>query len=192
MARSLNLDPGFRYMGWSITVLPKTGKPEDVRLRGLGVIRTKKTDKKRGVLVMDDNFRCAREIASELNMLIEQWRPRLVCFEAASPPQNARTGHQLGLAYGVLAAIVELVASERGLPVVSPSPQQIKKVLCGKRSASKEELTEACWSRLTKIDEGVIDWFEDQVPASQRNHAWDSVGALFASLNSDVLRACIR
>lgn len=191
-ARSLNLDPGFSHMGWSVTILPRSGNPNDVKLKAMGVIETKKSDKKQRVLSADDSFRRARELASELHVLIENWTPAVVCYEAPSFPRNASTAAKLGMGYGVIAAVIELVSKRRGIPAVSVSPQDLKRAVCGKASASKDEVTDACRFMLKHQDPAAIPWFEYNVSSSQRNHGWDSLGALFASLNSDVIRAVTR
>lgn len=192
MARSLNIDPGFAHMGWSVTKLPKSGNPNDVKLLAMGVIETKASDKKQRVLSADDSFRRAREIASALHLLIENWKPKVVCFEAASFPRNSSTAAKLGMGYGVIAAVIELVSERRGLPAISVSPQDLKRAVCGKASASKVEVTDACRFMLKRSDSSAIPWFEYNVPETHRNHGWDSLGALFASLDSDVIRAVTR
>lgn len=175
-------------MGWSVTSLPKSGKSNHVKLCAMGVIRTRQSDKKRRVLAADDSFRRTREIAAELMRLVEAWQPVVVCYEAPSFPRNASTAAKLGMGYGAIAAVLELV----GLPAVSVSPQELKRVVCGKASASKDEVTEACRFMLKRKDPAATPWFEYNVPESERNHAWDSLGALFASLDSDVVRAVSR
>jgi hypothetical protein len=85
------------------------------------------------------------------------------------------------MTWGILAALVE----QFQLPLVQQSPQGIKKALCGKMSASKEDVRDALIARYP----GAFDPFMEEYPATQWEHGFDAASALVATLDSDVLRA---
>lgn len=183
MPKCLNIDPGFSWLGWSVCDLTKTNE----RVIKLGLIRTEKSDKKTNVRAADDNFRRAQYIHNRLWGCIDIHRPSVICFEAYSPVRNSGVAAKLGHAYGVIAAI----ASEHHIPVVAISPQGIKKAMCGKANASKEEVTKACidryWRKNHKVMQSFMDEFERN--KANHNHAWDSLGAMVATLDSEVVKA---
>lgn len=171
----LGLDPAFAIMGWAIG-----GFGPDLCVTRAGLIETVKSDKKLRVRSMDDTFRRSRDLANQLQKLIEQWHPWAIALEGFSPVRNASSTGKIGHAYGVIAAMAEL----RKLPVVSVSPQELKIELTGKRSASKEEVTAAAKKRFPKVR-------IDAVP-SKANHCWDAVAVLIATQSSDVMLALRR
>ena len=71
------------------------------------------------------------------------------------------------------------------LPLVQLSPQGIKKKLCGKNSATKEEIRGVLLERYS----GAFDAFMSSVPKGQWEHGFDAASSIVATLDSDVLRA---
>jgi len=182
----LGLDPGFSALGYALVNLYTK------KLVSLGVVRTKKSDKKRRVLASDDNLRRSREIHRELmNLLGEHDDDRLmgcghydgtncvaVCAEAMSFPRNSSAAAKVAMSWGIIAS----VADRFGLPVVQASPQEIKKKLCGRKDASKEDI-EAAVKKLYRADDS---WLKN-VPDSLHEHAWDALSAIAGCADSDVL-----
>lgn len=173
----LGLDPGFASFGYSVVRFT----PEGEEVITVNVIRTKKIDKKRNVLASDDNFRRARAIAAVLREVVIGFRPKAFAAEALSLPRNASAAAKVSMAWGILADIVE----EFQIPLVQQSPQGIKKGLCGKVSATKAEVQQVVMDRYP----GAFESFMSGTPKSQWEHGFDSVSAIVATLDSDVLRA---
>lgn len=173
----LGLDPGFASFGYSVLRFT----PEGEEVVAVNVIRTKKTGKKRNVLASDDNFRRARAIASVLREVVVGFQPRALAAEALSLPRNASAAAKVAMSWGILADIVE----EFQIPLVQQSPQGIKKTLCGKVSATKVEVQEVVMKRYP----GAFQPFMDATPKGQWEHGFDSVSAVLATIDSDVLRA---
>ena len=80
------------------------------------------------------------------------------------------------MGWGVVAALTTI----RDLPVLHASPQAIKKAVVGKKSASKTEIIEAIQARHPEIV-----WPEAK---GMHEHIADSVGAVIACFDSDVLK----
>lgn len=178
--KSLNIDPGFKWLGWSVTALAATSDQD--WLLAMELVRTDKSDKKLGIRVADDNFSRARLIASELWDAIDYHEPDIICFEAFSPVRHASVAAQLGMAYGVLAAI----AAHTGLPVASATPQQVKKAVGGK---SKEQVTAAMMRKYGEQEAAQAFLIKYEDIESNHNHAWDSLAVLEAVADNETMRS---
>lgn len=170
-------------MGWAIVELG----PDSERLVAAGVIRTKKSAKKRGVLVADDNVRRTREIYTELERLQclgNTWRNAVaVAVESQSWPRNASATSKVAMAWGVVVSL----AAQHDLPIVQSTPQQVKRAVTGNRSASKEAVIEGVCKHpgfFGRLDEVLVS-----IPSGQREHVADACAAIISALDSDVVRA---
>lgn len=172
----LGVDPGFASFGYSIVQL----FPKSEEVLSVNVIRTKKSVKKQKVLVADDNFRRARAIAAILMEVISTHMPAAIAAEGMSFPRNASAAAKVAMAWGILAAVVE----DLQLPLVQGTPQQIKKTLTGKTTASKEEVRDVLLERYP----GQFAAFMQSTPTGQWEHGFDSAAAVVTCLDSDVLR----
>jgi Holliday junction resolvasome RuvABC endonuclease subunit len=203
---TLACDPGFGAFGWAVICYDKNTRKHSVLKAG--VIRTKKATKKQHVLATEDRFARLREIADVLKEHCVQYAVRALVFESLSMPVKSGRSQlvNIGLPYGLLA----MLAVQRNMPAVMPTPQQIKKALCGRASASKEEVEDSVgrhlchWSAATNdFRESVIAHTDrsggecsmifvpglSKVPESMRNHAWDAIAGYITALDSDVMRA---
>ncbi len=173
----LGLDPGFANMGWAVIEIASWGE----KLIETGVLRTEKSDKKRQVLASDDNLRRGREVAETLMGVLKRHHISAICAESMSFPRNAGAAAKMAMCWGVVATL----SAQSNLPVVQASPQEIKKCLCGKKDASKEEVEEAVKRRYGQTDAMLAD-----VAASYREHAYDAMAAVVTALErSEVIRA---
>ena len=90
---------------------------------------------------------------------------------------------KMAMCWGTLATLSVL----RNLPIIQASPQEIKKTLCGKNNASKDDVEEAVKKRYGGTD---IDLMLKAVAPSCREHAYDSIAAVVTALEkSEVIRA---
>lgn len=173
--RLLGLDPGFANIGWAVLELGPTNK-----LVACGVFRTEKSDKKRQVGASDDNLRRSREITAEFQRLIERFSVSAICAESMSFPRNASAAAKVAMCWGIVGALTHL----RQLPLVQASPQEIKKQLCGRKDASKEDIAAA----VRKQYPDITSLLED-VTASAQEHAFDAAASILAALEtSEVIR----
>lgn len=184
---TLTCDPGFSAFGWGLVRFDKSSRQHAVL--AAGCVRTKKSAKKHGVLATEDNFARLREIAQELREQCAPHAVRLITFEAFSMPMRAGKSAIVKMAYpyGALA----MLASLWDIPVVSPTPQQVKKALTGKLSASKEQVEEAVRARMATHAEwdGSAEPDLGDLAGSYHNHVWDALAAYVAAQQSDVARA---
>jgi Holliday junction resolvasome RuvABC endonuclease subunit len=182
----MGLDPGFSKIGYSFVRL---GGHTDVPIR-MGLIQTKKSDKKLKVLASDDNFRRAKSIALELSQLvasveISEGPVRVFCVEAKSFPRNASAAAKVAMFWGVLAKL----SVDTGIPVVQVRPQEIKQKLCKKAKASKAEVQDAC---RTIFGGDGLDRLVEGIATSNLEHPYDSLATVVACLDSETLRLARR
>jgi len=173
--RVLGIDPGFASVGYAVVVLTPTKE----LVAEVGLLRTEPSAKKRKVLVADDNFRRSQEIARDLRHLVRDHQIQLICAESMSFPRNASSAAKVALCWGVLASL----SHQLGLALLQASPQEVKKRVCGKRDASKEEVQEALTLRFPDLPEKL-----GSVPASLREHPYDALASVLPCLDSETVK----
>jgi crossover junction endodeoxyribonuclease RuvC len=180
----LGLDPGFANLGWCRASYTKDAF---VTLE-MGCIQTKKDGRK--VLQSVDNVKRAQIIARKLKWLIwelieDEWvrTADAIALEAMSFPRNASSASKMSLTWGVISALSGLW----DIPMIQASPQDIKEAVTGSRKASKAQM-EATLSGRYPV---VLKCLED-VPMSRREHPYDALGAIVASLGSEVVKMGLR
>lgn len=179
MSTVLGIDPGFASVGWAVVEVNASSE----RVVAMGVIRTQKSNRKQNVLAAADNFRRARELGRQLTKLLVEYDVRVVCAEAMSFPRSSSVAAKMAMCWGVLAQLCESLC----LPLVQASPQQIKRVVTGNASASKDDVLTALALRFDNTV-GLVG----EIPKSMHEHTFDAVGAVVAGLDSEVLRAATR
>ena len=179
----LGIDPGFANCGYAVVRL----HADREELLCLGVFSTQKSKTKRHVLQAEDNFERARSIAGWLRSVVYSWQPKVVAFEAQSHMRNASSAAKVALAYGVIAGRME----SGDIPAVSPSPQAVKKKVCGKSNATKSDVEDAVRKYFVGAEPALLE-LEKQVPKTRREHAFDAAAVVMASLDSEVVRLARR
>lgn len=180
----IGFDPGLSNLGYAVARIYTNLDPTS-RLTALqdivtcGVITTDKCDKKTKVLASDDNVRRAREMWTAMQKIATEYRPSCVCSESQSIPRNAANAAKTSFSWGLIAAFVQSL----DIPMAQVSPQAMKKTLCGKRDASKEEIEAAVRSAFPETGPML-----DSLNKTKREHAADSVGAIAACYESDVMQ----
>jgi crossover junction endodeoxyribonuclease RuvC len=123
--RMLGIDPGFDRTGWGVI--------EDAGGRltfiDCGCIQTSVADSyEKRLQVVRDGVRDA----------IEKYAPEAVSVEQLFFQTNAKTAIRVGMARGVIV----LAAADAGLPIVEPTPNQVKSGTTGNGSADKKQVQE--------------------------------------------------
>ena len=181
----LGLDPGFANFGYAKV---RYGQGY-FKIAEMGVIETQKDTRK--VLNSVDNVKRAGQIHLALRALIwTTWETgelvRVVdalCVEAQSWPRNAGSAAKVAMAWGVIASI----CADWELPLVQRSPQQIKMAVVGSRKASKAEMAATLAGRYPEVLTALSG-----VPQSRREHPYDALGAVVASLDDEVIKMGMR
>ena len=168
-------DRGFSKFGWAVFELIETNEI----VVDVGVIETKKANKKANVLASSDNHRRTQELFQALDWIFARYgRVFAAAAESTSLPRNAGASYKIGRADCAYA----IVLITRNIPLAEASPQIIKKQLCGTTSASKEEVQRALEQRYP----GQFDEFKRKYPQGKWEHGFDAAAAVVACLNSQV------
>jgi crossover junction endodeoxyribonuclease RuvC len=168
----LGIDPGFASLGYALVRL----HPVRETVMEIGVIHTEKSGAKQNVLAADDNLRRARELFTAIN-LHTAW-VTAICAESMSFPRNSQAAAKVAMSWGVIAALAEL----KGFPIVQASPQAIKKVVCGAKNASKEDVQQALRMRYGEMPGAA------ELTKGSMEHAFDALAAVVCCLDSEVVR----
>jgi crossover junction endodeoxyribonuclease RuvC len=172
----LGLDPGFASVGYALMQWQQ-GK---LAVLDVGVIHTKKDNKKNSVLACEDNLERAREISVALRKFFFKHRIAAVCAEAMSFPRQASVAAKMAMCWGVIAdiSVTEQVAIQQ------PTPQRVKKALCGSIKATKEDVEKAVCARVG----GDLEARIKALNKGDREHASDAVAVIVACSEGEVLR----
>ena len=173
--RILGIDSGFATFGMATLEVRDV-----VTARYVTTVRTKASAKKARMHSADDTVRRIRELYDSMRR--ECIVPDIVAVEQFSDPRKGSSA-KIGMAYGLVIAY----AREIDAPLVLVSPQEAKREVTGKPSASKSEVEAAV--KLRYDDEKsrlTIEEFEWKVPASAREHGFDALAVATAALRSDV------
>ena len=169
----LGLDPGFASVGLVALDLDAD------RVVRFDVFRTSKDDRKGRTLAVEDNVRRAREIAAWLSRAVAELEPIAIAAEAMSFPRSSSVAAKVAITWGIIAALAE----RHELAIVQATPQEVKRSLCGRKDASKDDVADALRRRWPELEV-----LEDAIPRSQREHPFDALAAAAVALTSDVVR----
>lgn len=181
----LGVDPGFASTGAAVVRLTPDGKAQPLILR---VLRTEKASKKANVFASEDNVFRSRTIYRQLKALAldPAYGPvKAICAETMSFPRNAGTAAKMAMCWGVISGLAE----EFDIPIIQATPQGLKKVVAGAKTASKEDIQRALEKLFgrEKLEALCVD-----IPASFQEHPFDALGAVVACSDSEVLRLARR
>lgn len=207
----LTLDVGFEHTGWAVI---ERHKDED-RFVDVGVITTKKSDKKQKVRMADENAMRGAQIATGLDLIIKVYGCRAMIGELPSG------GAKSALAMRSMAAAttaVSAAAAILGIPSEWCSPNDVKLATVGKKSATKAEIMDAVacryrWQVDTKTHHSIIgkgkrkgqtvevvtkkfhipcagvnDHKVKEIPGGMFEHIADAIGAYWAMRDSNLVR----
>jgi crossover junction endodeoxyribonuclease RuvC len=175
MPKVLGLDPGFGRCGFCIFEVDKVAQDDTVL--ELGVIKTNKSSKKRKLLVADDNLDRAGEISKKLWKLSRE--VSAICAESMSFPRNSSTAAKMAMCWGIISAI----AVRRDIPVLQATPQEIKKKVCGDKTASKEDI-QSKLNETYKECPGLVE----KIAKGQLEHPYDALASIITCLESPYLK----
>ena len=137
---ALGIDPGTAILGFGVVALEEG----NLRLVDAGCIRTDshETDAER-----------LRQIHAALRLLLAEHRPGRVAIERLYFQRNVQTAMTVGQARGVAL----LAASELGVPIDEPTPNEVKLSVCGNGAADKRQVALMVERLLNVSLKGVVD-----------------------------------
>jgi Holliday junction resolvasome RuvABC endonuclease subunit len=189
--RILSLDTGLLHCGW-IVLEDRSGK---LTTLAADVIE----------LEGGTGMERASRLAQELYIVIREWHPNTIVYEGPSLPRNAGSAWKIGLAFGVLSAILE--TSDAAITTHSVSPLAIKKALLpgwespkwGKTRApktkkEKRELWHHQNERKSNSKEKIIAVVKKRLPdivwpkrTTLHEHIADAAGAAITAMKKGLL-----
>ena len=166
----LGLDPGYASFGWAAVAVESDGS---LTCLGCGVIRSKPEVKPKCV----DDLRRIGHLATALQDLKTEYRPTFVAAESMSWPRFTRAVQAIAFAWGSIGSVFDPRS------VVQRRPQELKVDLCGKKTASKQEVETATCKRVKHLERELAT-----LPKTQRNHAADAAAAVLSAMESQVVQ----
>lgn len=135
----MGVDIGFVYTGISLFEI----KRDKLKLKEVGLIKTEKSPKKKGMRVADDNILRITHMTQEFVKFYEDnvGEENEVIVFAESPTggsKSATASRAMGIAIAIPAVIFEMLK----LPVEYITPREVKVAVTGKPNASKDEIME--------------------------------------------------
>ena len=137
----LGLDGSMTAFGWAALRLGESHELDEPV--GLGCVRTSKEAAARHVYMADDDGRRLDEIADVLIAAVQLYEPRLIVIEAPAGAQHANSAKALGLSYGLSRTLARCF----DVPCITVQAEEPRRVLVGRRNASKTEMEDWCLSR---------------------------------------------
>ena len=122
----LGIDPGLSRCGYCVLRVQARQKAEAVALGVLATPPSEPTARRLGMILTD------------IEALLEEFRPQAVALERVLFQVNVRTAMSVGQASGIVMAS----AARHGCEVVEYSPNQVKQVVGGYGSADKAQMQE--------------------------------------------------
>lgn len=177
--RVLGLDPGWANIGYAIVnLVPFT----PVRM---GLIQTKKSDKKLKVLSSDDNVRRGREIVASLDALLAENTIHAICMESKSFPRNASASAKVAMFWGIIIKLATIL----DVPLIQARPQEIKRRMCAKEKATKQDVQDACDLMFGKE---LVHGLVEGIARSKLEHPYDGLATVVACSDGETLRLARR
>ena len=176
----LGVDPSLRHTGWALVELVPGGGHDVV---AMGVVVTKKSSRKKGIRVADDDHRCVEELALALVDVVEGHRVTAVCAEAPGGFKGSRATKTAALAH---ATVGTLAVARWGVPLLQATANDIKVAAAGKGNATKAEVI-ASVRQLCSQSAGILRFLETAKP-KLHEHAFDAVGAVIACEPSQAIQ----
>ena len=140
----LALDPSFRNTDYAVIEL--VGIAE--RVIEVGVVKTTKNDKKRGIRASDQRLDQIQVLVNGIRKIIAKHKPSMLIAEL---PTGGAKSANAAAAMAIAQAVCGAIVAYEGLPCERVTPQENKYALAGKKNASKQEMMEAALKLYPKL-----------------------------------------
>jgi Holliday junction resolvasome RuvABC endonuclease subunit len=166
--RVLGLDPGFASVGWAVLSV-EDGLPDCI---AAGVYRS---GRDASLAKNVDTLNRIQRLADFLTDTCAYFEPHVIGCESMSWTRFANADRSVAFFWGALGSCTQC-------PIVQTTPSDLKLLIAGKKSASKEDVTLHACAKVTNLDQAL-----NGIRAkTQRNHASDAAAAALAALSSPI------
>lgn len=124
--RILGIDPGYALVGWGVLDISPN---REISLIDCGVIQTPASNSVQERLA---------EIGGDMKQIVDQFQPDYAGIETLIFSRNITTAMSVSEARGVISYIL----TEKGVPIESVTPLQVKGAVTGYGRASKQQVQE--------------------------------------------------
>lgn len=168
--RVLGVDPGFANIGVCLMLFTPAHEPE---LLELSLIETKKDSRKKNIREKSDDMRRLGEIRDEFHSISKHWDYDVVAFEEM-PGAVLSKGviRKIASAWGACWA---LLTRKRGVLSFEYSFADIKRVVTGRKQATKAEIIGALGQRFPEL-------LELEIPDKKREHPADAIAVALLAM----------
>lgn len=196
MLTILSIDPGLADLGWSVLQFDA----DQVVVADIGLLHTSPMPEKERKAINrshseDQLYRCravaahlmSRTIGEDENGVVGAAAVAVVC-EAMTYMRSAKANMAMGMAYGIVSSISAML----DIPIVDITPKQVKQLVTGEASASKNAVFDALRKRGVQLTPRAVQNIA-AVTKSRHNHMTDSVAIGCAAIwGSPVLKTAIQ
>lgn len=173
--RIIGVDLGFRSTGLVAAVPDHSDAGYSIDR--FVCIKTEKAGKKKAIFVAQDDVQQCQNLFNGVMEFIRQFDPTALAVELPTAgAKGARANRGMGIATGMAAS----VAAITGLPVIWVYPEDSKKLVGGKKNASKDDMMDAIRNM----------WPQEDWPKTknQFEHIADAAAALLVAKYSDIYK----
>lgn len=171
----IGVDLGFRSTGL-VAATPTRAQP-GYKIDEVLCVKTEKANKKLGLFVAHDDVTQCQALFRDVMAFFAKHDPVAAVAELPTAgAKGARANRGMGIATGMIGAVAESI----GIPFVWVMPVDSKKLLCGKKNASKDEMMDT-----------IIGMFPDVGWPKAKNrleHVADAAAALLVGRTSNIYK----
>jgi Holliday junction resolvasome RuvABC endonuclease subunit len=153
-------------------------------LRDLAVIRTKPSNKKRGIRQKSDDLRRVLEIYTEVRQRVAAFRGcDVLAFEECPSLRSASVTRKVAMSWGTI--LGALYNHNEHMLVYEASPQTIKQTVAGKVNASKDAI-------IAEVDRSFTNARSFGIPDTMFAHAADAAAVALWVIREDAVQWRLR
>lgn len=173
--KMIGVDLGFRSTGL-VAAVPTRAEP-GYTIDEVLCVKTEKANKKLGLFVAQDDVSQCQALFRDVMAFFDRHNPTAAVAELPTAgAKGARANRGMGIATGMIGAVAESL----GIPFVWVVPEESKKVVCGKRNASKDEMMSTVTAMFPHVE-----WPKAK---NRLEHVADAAAALLVGRTSNMYK----
>lgn len=171
----IGIDPGLAHFGYSVVNVKDVGE----EIIAIGVFTTKPS---KDVPKTADLFIRSTNMSKKIEWLFSNYRPLAIGAERFSYPPQAQNAVKMAISWGIVGSI----SARMEIPVIMNSPQTIKKKICGRNDASKQDIEDKI-VEMYPNSSYAFKTFYRAYTRENREHAFDATAAAVVCLGDNII-----